>query len=283
MEHEGPARRQGRQPRRDDLACSGCRCRPGSPSPPTPAAPTCAGGWPDGLDDEVAKRRRRSSSSRWASALGDPDDPLLVQRALRREVLDARDDGHRPQPRAQRRVGRGPRRRRPATSASPTTPTAASSRCTAGSCSTSTATPFERLLDAAKERDGVADDAELSADDLRRLCEPLQGASSSPRPATRSRRTRRAAARRDRGRVPARGTAPGPSPTARASASPTTSAPRSTCRRWCSATATTTRGTGVGFTRNAATGETGPTATSSPTRRARTSSPASATPRTSTR
>ena len=56
---------------------------------------------------------------------------------------------------------------------------------------------------------------------------------------------------RHRGRVPARGTAPGPSPTASASASRTTSAPPSTCRRWCSATATTTRGTGVGFTRNA--------------------------------
>ena len=37
--------------------------------------------------------------------LGDPADPLLVSRALRREVLDARDDGDRPQHRPQRRVG----------------------------------------------------------------------------------------------------------------------------------------------------------------------------------
>ena len=67
-----------------------------------------------------------------------------------------------------------------------------------------------------------------------------------------------AAARRGRGGVQSAGTAPGPSPTGSASASATTSAPRSTCRRWCSATATTTRGTGVGFTRNAATGENKP-------------------------
>ena len=42
-----------------------------------------------------------------------------------------------------------------------------------------------------------------------------------------------------------------------ASASPTTSAPRSTCRRWCSATATSVRAPGVGFTRDPATGEKG--------------------------
>ena len=34
--------------------------------------------------------------------------PAAVSRALGRQVLDARDDGHRPQPRAQRRVGAGP-------------------------------------------------------------------------------------------------------------------------------------------------------------------------------
>ena len=56
-----------------------------------------------------------------------PGRPAARQRALGRQVLDARDDGHRPQPRPQRRVGARAWPRRPATSASPTTPTAASS------------------------------------------------------------------------------------------------------------------------------------------------------------
>ena len=50
----------------------------------------------------------------------------------------------------------------------------------------------------------------------------------------------------------------GRSPTGCASASATTSARPSTCRRWCSATATTTRAPASGFTRNAATGENKP-------------------------
>ena len=54
--------------------------------------------------------------------------------ALRGQVLHARHDGHRPQPRPQRRVGRGPGQADRATSASPSTPTGASSPCTRGSC-----------------------------------------------------------------------------------------------------------------------------------------------------
>ncbi len=40
--------------------------------------------------------------------IGDAADPLLVSRALGRQVLHAGDDGHRPQPRPQRRLGGGP-------------------------------------------------------------------------------------------------------------------------------------------------------------------------------
>ena len=70
---------------------------PGLPAPPAPS--------PDGL------RRARSTSTcarledgAWAAGSATPDDPLLVSRALGGEVLDARDDGDRPQHRPERRV-----------------------------------------------------------------------------------------------------------------------------------------------------------------------------------
>ena len=108
------------------------------------------------------------------------------------------------------------------------------------------------------ERPASATDAELAADALKELCDDVQGGRQGGRPASRSRRTRSSSCAARSRPCSAAGTAPGPSPTASASASATTSARRSTCRRWCSATATTTRGTGVGFTRNAATGENKP-------------------------
>ena len=76
-------------------------------------------------DGQEARRRRRP-----AARLG----------ALRLAVLDAGHDGHRPQPRPERRLGPGAHRARPATSASRGTATAASSRCSRRSCSTSRAT-----------------------------------------------------------------------------------------------------------------------------------------------
>ena len=82
----------------------------------------------------------------------------------------------------------------------------------------------------------------------------------------------------DRGRLPTPGTPTAPSSTAARSASRTTSAPRSTCRPWCSATCGEHSGTGVAFTRDPATGAAGAYGDYLRTRRARTSSPASATP-----
>ncbi len=72
-----------------------------------------------GRDGQDARRSRRP-----AAGLG----------AVGREVLDARDDGHRPEPRSERPLGRGAREAdRTATSASRATPTAGSSRCSARS------------------------------------------------------------------------------------------------------------------------------------------------------
>ena len=81
--------------------------------------------------------------------------------------------------------------------------------------------------------------------------------SSGPRPATTSRRTRasrwtsRSAPSSTRGTPTARGS------TAARSGSPRTSAPRSTCRPWSSATSAWTRGSGVAFTRDPASGAQG--------------------------
>ena len=75
---EGPARRQGRQPRRDDQPRAAGAAR-ASPSPPRPARPTStAGSEPAELRDEVERAPRRARAARWASKLGQSDDPLLV-------------------------------------------------------------------------------------------------------------------------------------------------------------------------------------------------------------
>ena len=68
-----------------------------------------AGGWPTGLDDEIAKQVAKLEKQDGPPARR-PRRPAARQRALRRQVLDAGDDGHRPQPRAQRQEREGPRR-----------------------------------------------------------------------------------------------------------------------------------------------------------------------------
>ena len=178
----------------------------------------------------------------------------------------------------------GPRQRRPTTSASPTTPTAASSRCTAASCSTSTANDFDEPLETAKAVGRRRRPTPRSrAETLRRLCERYKDVVARQTGKPFPQDPIDAAARRDRGGVPQlerraghrlpRARAHQPRPRHRgqragdgvrqprrqlaapASASPATRPPARTSR----------------------------TATSSSTRRAKTSWPASATPKTSTR
>ena len=142
--------------------------------------------------------------------------------------------------------------------------------------------PFDRLLDTAKRvgrrhrrrprhrRDPAAP---LRALQGRRRAGDRQALPAGPG---------RPAPRRHRGRVPLVERRPGhrlPRPRAHHA---TTSAPPSTCRRWCSATATTTAAPASASPATPPPARTSPTATSSSTPRARTSWPASATPRTST-
>ena len=107
-------------------------------------------------DGQAPRRRRR---------------PAARQRALGRQVLDAGDDGHRPQPRASTTSPSRAWPSRPATSASPTTPTAASSRCTAASCSTSTASTSTACSTPPRSGTASPTDADVTAETLRRLCE----------------------------------------------------------------------------------------------------------------
>ena len=115
---EGAGRRQGGEPRRD-----GAGPRPAGParvsrSRPRPAGTTWRPAGP------------RASTTSCASAMaavegavgrrfGDPADPLAGQRALGCAGLDARDDGHDPRPRAQRRDRRRAWPQAPATPPSP--------------------------------------------------------------------------------------------------------------------------------------------------------------------
>ena len=113
----------------------------GLPVPPgfTITTEVCAaydpktGTYPSGARRAGRQPRSRASRRSWARSFGDTAEPAARLGALRRARLDAGHDGHRPQPRPQRRDRRGPRARRPATSASPGTATAASCRCTATS------------------------------------------------------------------------------------------------------------------------------------------------------
>ncbi len=63
---------------------------------------------PGGLMDEV-EAALKALESKMGKQLGDPSDPLLVSVRSGAAVLDAGDDGHGPQPRAERRLRRRPR------------------------------------------------------------------------------------------------------------------------------------------------------------------------------
>ena len=133
-DHEGAPRRQGGEPRRDDDA-SGCPCRPASPSPPRSATTTR----PTATIPRASTPRSRTRSSALEADTGKTLRrrlrPAAPQRALRRPRLHAGHDGHDPQPGPQRRRPSRASSPPPATRASPTTATGASSACTATSCS----------------------------------------------------------------------------------------------------------------------------------------------------
>ena len=131
-----------------------------------------AGGWPKGLDAEVAAARARLETA-MGKDIGDADRPAPRVRALGGQVLHARHDGHRPQPGPQRRVrggaGQADRRRAlrlrlvPALHrhVRPHRPGAAGEE-------------FDSLFDAAKELAGTESDAKVPVELLRYLVDSYQ-------------------------------------------------------------------------------------------------------------
>ena len=119
-----------------------------------------------------ARHRRARAADR--QEVRRSEEPAARLGALRRARLDAGHDGHDPQPRPQRPDRRGAgdqdRQRR----ASPGTATAASSRCTATSCSACRSAPdedhepFETVIDGLKHERYHQDieDTKLTVDDL---------------------------------------------------------------------------------------------------------------------
>ena len=125
---------------------------------------------PDEVRGEVEAALARLEKSMGAR-LGDPQAPLLVSVPLRRARVDARDDGHRPQPGTERRRRRRARGEDQAARASRSTRTAVSSRCTPPSRSGLSKEPFDRVLDEARARVAHAkgiDRTRLNAEELKR-------------------------------------------------------------------------------------------------------------------
>ena len=196
--------------------------------------------FPAGLDarGHRAPRRARGGRRQAARRRREPAPGLGAQR---RQVLDARDDGHGPQPRPQRRERRGPRgaHRQPPLRLRLLPPLHPDVR--RRGAPRSTKEHFEKALSAMKAARGVEQDVDLIGGRP-----PGAGAAPSRRStastaASPSRRSRAPSSTPRSGPCSSRGTTGAPGTTAASTASTTTSAPRSTCSRWCSATPGRTR------------------------------------------
>ena len=217
---------------------------------------------PDGLMDEVAGALD-ALEQKMGKQLGDVERPAARVGALGRAVLDARDDGHRPQPRAQRHVGAGAREadRQRALRVRLVPPLRADVRQDRARHPRRRRSST-RSRSCARQR-GVETDPELSADDLRELVETFKGIVREQKGIEFPQDPKEQLELRDRGGVPLVERRRAPRSTASWRTSPTTSAPRSTCRRWCSATRATTPAPASRSRATPPPARTAPTATSS--------------------
>ena len=133
---------------------------------------------PDGLDEQVAEALARAAGARRQEARR-RRGPAAGLGALRRPRVDAGDARHRPQPRAQRQVGRGPGQGHRATSASPGTPTGASCRCSATSSRGIDGEASSRRSSASRRDRGVEEDTDLDADALQGARRPFKALPST--------------------------------------------------------------------------------------------------------
>ena len=162
----------------------------------------------------IRGRSRRAALERleqlMGKRLGDPDGSAAGVGALGRQVLDARHDGHHPQPRAQRPLGARAWRAAPATRASPGTATGASSRCSARWCMGLEKREFEQRIEALKHRRRVKTDTDLDRAAISRRWSRSSRRWCARAPAATSRRTRSSSWRWRATRCSARGTTTAP-------------------------------------------------------------------------
>jgi hypothetical protein len=229
-----PVGRQGRRPGRHDRGRA-CPCPPASPSPPKPATPTWprASNFPEGLwEQELAAVKEIEKLT--GKTFGGTEQPAAGLLPLRRQVLHARHDGHRPQHRPERRD----RRDMAALTGDEPLRLRLYRRLMQMFGSVVMGVPDEAFEGhhrppQAGRRDS---DSELSAAHWQEITAPLQGdlphlhrqRLSRPIPTSSSSWPPR--------RSSSRGTASAPSTTATPPASPTTWARPSTSRPWSSAT-----------------------------------------------
>ena len=231
----------------------------------------------------AGRARRRGQRAPRGAREDDGQEARPVRRpaaglgALRRQVLDARDDGDRPQHRAQRRVGARPGRAGGQRAVRlgllpPADPDVRQDR----------ARHRRRALRGrprrGQERQGHRRTTSTSTPTTCASSSRRSRRSSSSTPAGRSRRTRASRWTSPSAPSSTRGTPTARSSTAARSASRPTSAPRSTSARWCSATSAWTPAPASPSPATRPAARRASTATTCRTRRARTSSPASATP-----
>ena len=129
---------------------------------------------PEGMAD-AGRRGAGAAGGAHRQAARRPRRPAAGLGPLRRPRVDAGDARHGPQPRPQRRFGRGPWRKRPTTTALPGTPTAGSCRCSATSPAESRASASRTRSRPPRPTASVSDDTELDVDALRELTADVQG------------------------------------------------------------------------------------------------------------
>ena len=275
---QGPPRRQGRQPGRDDVGARAAGAATASPSPPTPAGPTSTAAGPRGCAGELTTARPSAREDHGQAASATRRDPLLVSvrsgakfsmpgmmdTVLNLGLNDESVEGLAKQTDDERFAFDSYRRF-----------VAMYGRIVLGI----DGDEFDALLEAAKELAGADERRRVFPSSCSRyLVRLLQVDRGAPHGHSLSPGPRRPVARRDRGGLQVVERARVPSPIATTRASPTTSAPRSTSRPWCSATATTTRGRAWASPGTRPRAPRASTAISWSTPRARTWWPASATP-----
>ena len=277
---EGPPRRQGSQPRRDDAhrLAGAARLHDHDRGLQPLLGHTAA------TRTASTSRSRRPSrpSSRHRQGVRRRRRPAARLGALRGPRLHAGHDGHDPQPGPQRHHGGGRHRRhrQPALRLRLLPPLRLHVRRRRARLQARTRGRARPVRGDPRGRQGAPRasqvDTDLDADDLKALVATLQGGRQGAHRQRLPRRSAGSSSGAPSRRSSAAGATTAPSPIAASTTSPTTGAPPSTCRRWSTATSATNPAPASPSRATRPPARTSSTASSSSTPRARTWSPACA-------